>query len=152
MGAPSCSHLGPRIVQGVPEAESDQCERIKDDPEIRARYRADAGRPCCVCGLDDRTSRAIDFSGYGPRWVDFWRDHSLAVTLLALPTMPATAAGAFADIRLRPTFGAGFYRCRGIRPSPFARWLARFVGPIELASWRTCEPLFLCLSPSSPYY
>jgi hypothetical protein len=74
-------------------------DRLKDDPWVRARYRADARRPCCVCGTGYRTSRVIDFPGYGPRWVDLCRDHSLAVRKPALPTMPATVEGAFEDIR-----------------------------------------------------
>jgi hypothetical protein len=81
-------------------------DRLTDDLQVRTRYRADAWRPCCVCGIDYRTSRVIDFPGYGPRWVDLCRDHSLAVRKPALPTMPATVEGAFADIReVAATFG-----------------------------------------------
>lgn len=68
-------------------------DRLTDDPRGRARYRADAWRPCCVCGTDCRTSRVIDFPGCGPRWVDLCRDHSLAVSKPALPTMPTTVEG-----------------------------------------------------------
>jgi hypothetical protein len=74
-------------------------DRLTDDPHVRARFRADAWRPCCVCGTDYRTSRVIDFPGLGPRWVDLCRDHSLAVRKPALPTMPSTVEGAFEDIR-----------------------------------------------------
>ena len=86
---------GARLDPAPPETG----DRLTDDPHVRARYRADAWRPCCVCGIDYRTSRVIDFPDYGPRWVDLCRDHSLAVRRPALPTMPATVEGAFADIR-----------------------------------------------------
>ena len=86
---------GARLDQAPPETG----DRLTDDPPVRARYRADAWRPCCVCGIDYRTSRVIDFPGYGPRWVDLCRDHSLAVRRPALATMPTTVEGAFADIR-----------------------------------------------------
>ncbi|MET9454479.1 hypothetical protein ABZY05_05225 [Streptomyces canus] len=84
---------------GLDPAPPETGDRLTDDPQVRARYRADAWRPCCVCGTDYRTSRVIDFPGCGPRWVDLCRDHSLAVRKPALPTMPATVEGAFADIR-----------------------------------------------------
>lgn len=86
---------GARLDPAPPETG----DRLTYDPQVRARYRADAWRPCCVCGTDYRTSRVIDFPGCGPRWVDLCRDHSLAVRKPALPTMPATVEGAFADIR-----------------------------------------------------
>ncbi|MFE3033055.1 hypothetical protein ACFXKY_15595 [Streptomyces canus] len=84
---------------GLDPAPPETGDRLTDDPHVRARFRADAWRPCCVCGIDYRTCRVIDFPGYGPRWVDLCRDHSLAVTKPALPTMPTTVEGAFADIR-----------------------------------------------------
>jgi hypothetical protein len=58
------------------------------------------GDRACVCGLDYRTSRPIDFPGYGPCWVDLCCDHSLAVRRPAKPTMPTTVEGAYADIRV----------------------------------------------------
>jgi hypothetical protein len=84
---------------GLDPAPPETGYRIKDDPKLRARYRANVWRPCCVCGLDYRTSRPIDFPGHGPRRVDLCRDHSLAVRQPALPTMPTTVEGAFTDIR-----------------------------------------------------
>ena len=86
---------GARLDPAPPETS----DRLTDDPHVRARFRADAWRPCCVCDIDYRTSRVIDFPGYGPRWVDLCRDHSLAVAKPALPTMPTTVEGAFEDIR-----------------------------------------------------
>ncbi|WEP01048.1 hypothetical protein A6P39_045205 (plasmid) [Streptomyces sp. FXJ1.172] len=65
--------------------------------DVRARLREPVVRPCTVCGEDYRTSTVVTFHGGGPRWVDLWREHTLAT--MGPWRGPATVQGVLADLR-----------------------------------------------------
>ncbi|WP_171109229.1 MULTISPECIES: hypothetical protein [unclassified Streptomyces] len=79
----------------VDPALLDRAPAVQWRPDERARLSAWPPLPCSICGDDTRTTRVIAPAGYGPRWLDLCRDHSLAV----IPKLPAPLSKILADLR-----------------------------------------------------